>query len=96
MTTEYMAIVLEMLKVDLGISTDAYDNRFSQYIDYAVEEITREGITLDASAPNDLNLIAMYSAWLWRKRDSGDGMPRMLRYALNNKLIAQKLGDDDV
>lgn len=96
MTTEYMAIVLEMLKVDLGISTDAYDNRLSQYIDYAVEEITREGITLDASAPNDLNLIAMYSAWLWRKRDSGDGMPRMLRYALNNKLIAQKLGDDDV
>lgn len=96
MTTENMAIVLEMLKVDLGISTDAYDNRFSQYIDYAVEEITREGITLDASAPNDLNLIAMYSAWLWRKRDSGDGMPRMLRYALNNKLLAQKLGDDDV
>ena len=96
MTTENKAIVLEMLKVDLGISTDAYDNRFSQYIDYAVEEITREGITLDASAPNDLNLIAMYSAWLWRKRDTGYGMPRMLRYALNNKLIAQKLGDDDV
>lgn len=96
MTTENMAIVMEMLKVDLGISTEAYDNRLGQYIDYAVEEITREGIVLDVSKPNDLNLIAMYSAWLWRKRDSGDGMPRMLRYALNNKLIAQKLGDDDV
>lgn len=96
MTTENMAIVMEMLKVDLGISTDAYNNRLGQYIDYAVEEITREGIVLDVSKPNDLNLIAMYSAWLWRKRDSGDGMPRMLRYALNNKLIAQKLGDDDV
>lgn len=87
---------MEMLKVDLGISTDAYNNRLGQYIDYAVEEIAREGIVLDVSKPNDLNLIAMYSAWLWRKRDSGDGMPRMLRYALNNKLIAQKLGDDDV
>ena len=96
MTTENMAIVMEMLKVDLGISTDAYNNRLGQYIDYAVEEIAREGIVLDVSKPNDLNLIAMYSAWLWRKRDSGDGMPRMLRYALNNKLIAQKLGDDDV
>ena len=96
MTTENMAIVMEMLKVDLGISTEAYDNRHGQYIDYAVEEITREGIVLDVSKPNDLNLIAMYSAWLWRKRDSGDGMPRMLRYALNNKLISQKLGDDDV
>ena len=96
MTTENMAIVMEMLKVDLGISTEAYDNRLGQYIDYAVEEITREGIVLDVSKPNDLNLIAMYSAWLWRKRDSGDGMPRMLRYALNNKLISQKLGDDDV
>lgn len=96
MTTENMAIVLEMLKVDLGISTDTYNNRLGQYIDYAAEEITREGIVLDETAPNDLNLIVMYSAWLWRKRDSGDGMPRMLRYALNNKLIAQKLGDDDV
>lgn len=69
MTTENMAIVMEMLKVDLGISTEAYDNRLGQYIDYAVEEITREGIVLDVSKPNDLNLIAMYSAWLWRKRD---------------------------
>lgn len=82
--------ILEMLKVDLGISTDAYDERFESIIEYAVSEIEREGITLEDTVENQ-NLVAMYSAWLWRKRESGEGMPRMIRYALNNLLFSQKM-----
>ena len=95
MTTENKAIVLEMLKVDLGISKDAYDKRLSQYIDMAVASIQREGITLTETV-EDNSLVAVYSAWLWRKRETGEGMPRMIRYALNNRLFSQKLGDADV
>ena len=82
--------MLEMLKVDLGISSTAYDARLTQYITVAKAEIGREGITLSADSLDDENLIIMYAAWMWRKRESGEGMPRMLRYALNNRLFAEK------
>lgn len=85
------ATILAMLKVDLGISTDAYDERLAQYIQSAKTQIEREGITLDTDQVDDCTLIIMYSAWLWRKRADGDGMPRMLRYALNNRLFSEKM-----
>ena len=83
--------MLTMLKVDLGITTDAYDTRLAQYIESAQTEITREGATLDTTAAGDMQLIVMYAAWMWRRRDSMDGMPRMLRYQLNNRIFAEKM-----
>lgn len=82
---------LTMLKVDLGISVEAYDTRLSQYIQVAKKEIGREGITLSEEDLDDNNLVIMYAAYMWRKRESGDGMPRMLRYALNNRLFKEKM-----
>ncbi|MBO7730270.1 MAG: hypothetical protein J6S31_05355 [Lachnospiraceae bacterium] len=82
---------LTMLKVDLGISVEAYDTRLSQYIQVAKQEIGREGITLSEEDLDDNNLVIMYAAYMWRKRESGDGMPRMLRYALNNRLFKEKM-----
>lgn len=54
---------------------------------------------------DDANLIVMYAAYLYRNRVndseagyktaiSATGMPRMLRYALNNRLISQKMRTD--
>ena len=51
---------------------------------------------------DDANLIVMYAAYLYRNRASDSdtgyktaisatGMPRMLRYALNNRLFSQKM-----
>lgn len=84
--------ILTMLKVNLGLTSTAYDQRLSMLIETAREEITREGITIaeQPEAP-DANLLVMYADWLWRKRDSGEGMPRMLRYALNNRLFQEKI-----
>lgn len=83
--------MLEMLKIDLGISTTAYDARLAQYLTSAMDAIAIEGITLDDSAVSDMNLVVMYAAWLWRKRDTTDGMPRMLRWQLNNRLFHEKV-----
>lgn len=83
--------MLEMLKIDLGITTTAYDDRLTMYLENAQTEITREGISLNMSAVADMQLVVMYAAWTWRKRATGDGMPRMLRYALNNRLFSQKV-----
>ena len=89
------AAMLEALKVDLGISTTAYDSRLVQYLSGAKQAIEQEGITLDLTVYLDCSLQIMYAAWMWRKRDTGEGMPRMLRYMLNNRLFSEKVGEID-
>lgn len=92
MNAEQIQTLLSMLKVDLGIkSTTAYDERLSQYIEAADQAITEMGAILDYSVLKDNQLVVMYAAWTWRKRDSGEGMPRMLRYALNNRIFSEKV-----
>lgn len=85
------ATLLEMLKVDLGISTNAYDNRLLQYITSAKAYIEQEGVNLNTTVISDANLIVMYASWLWSKRDTNESMPRMLRWNLNNRLFAEKV-----
>lgn len=83
------ALLLTMLKTDLGImQTTAYDTRLGQYLDAAEQEIVKEGVSdFDTSSIDDAQLVVMYAAWLWRKRDTMEGMPRMVRYALNNRVF---------
>ena len=85
------AELLTALKIDLGITATVYDTRLTAYLEAAQAQMTREGITLQSSVDDD-TLTIMYAAWMWRSRDSGEGMPRMLRYAINNRLFAQKAG----
>ena len=82
---------LTMLKTDLGISVNSYDTRLSQYIKAAEASITREGVTLNDEAIDDVQLTVMYAAWMWQRRDGGEGMPRMLRYKLNNRIFSEKM-----
>lgn len=86
-----MDTMLEMLKVDLGISTTAYDTRLTTYLQSAKISIRTEGIDIDESVISDANLIITYAGWLWRKRDTNEGMPRMLRWQLNNRLFDEKV-----
>lgn len=87
---------LTMLKIDLGISAEVYDQRLTRYLQAAQTEIEREGITFPPEPPvDDEELIISYAAWKWRQRTTGEGMPRMLRYALNNRLFAQKARTED-
>lgn len=80
--------MLRMLKIDLGITASAYDDRLGQYLQSAKSEIEREGLTLSVSDDvSDANIVIQYAAWLWRKRDTGEGMPRMLRWEINNRLF---------
>ena len=84
--------MLAMLKTDLGISAaqTAYNTRLEQLLTAAQDMIIKEGAsTLDASDPLDQQLIVMYAAWLWRRRDEMTGMPRMLRLALNNRVFRE-------
>lgn len=88
------AEILTLLQVDLGemypsTQRQAYLN---QAITAAQAFITREGITLTSSA-EDGQLVEMYAAYLVRKRADDPGMPRMLRWALNNRIFSQKASE---
>lgn len=82
-------LLLVMLKQDLDILHTQKDAQLTNYIKIAKEMIAREGITL-GEGYEDQGLVVMYAAWIYRKRVSGDPMPRMLRAGLNNKLFSQK------
>lgn len=82
---------LAALKADLQIMTDRMDEALLlPMLDGAKSMIAREGISLTDSAEDGL-LVVMYAAYLYRKRkEENQAMPRMLRYALNNRLFSQK------
>lgn len=83
------AILLNDLKTDLGIKSGTFDDRLLSRIETAQERIAAEGATLTDSEA-DRDLIVMYAAWLWRSRVSGEKMPDMIRYALNNRVLGEK------
>lgn len=86
--------MLTALKVDLGITTKAYDERLGQYLISARAAIEKEGIEIDDASVSDCNLIVMYAAHLWRKRDTQEPIPKMLRWMMNNKLFSQKMTEE--
>ena len=92
MTNAQITSVVNSLKVDLGIlRTTAYDTRLTEIIKSSEAMIIREGVsTLNVDNLEDAQLVVMYSAWTWRRRDTGEGMPRMLRWALNNRIMGEK------
>lgn len=85
--------LLVFLMADLGEpnASEARKQWLLLQLKAAVSFIETEGVKL--SVPynyEDGALIVMYAAYLVRKRDANQGMPRMLRWALNNRLFSQK------
>lgn len=79
------ADILTALKVDLQISSTALDEYLGQLMKAARDFIAQEGIVLTDSVGDGM-LVEMYAAYLYRRRrEPNASMPRMLRWALNNK-----------
>ena len=87
------ADILALLQVDLGELYPSEQRKafLQQAIGAARAFISREGINLTESI-EDGQLVEMYAAYLVRKRATEEAMPRMLRWALNNRLFSQKAG----
>lgn len=87
---------LDMLKYNLGKLDTAQDEYLRHLIEAAQQMIAREGIDLDSAPESEAqSIVTMYAAYLYRRRAGDDqSMPRMLRYALNNLLFAQKAAPD--
>lgn len=83
---------LEFLRVDLGFMEP--DAATQKYMEHLLEtsrlELGAKGIDLIETNADDLSLIVMYAAWLYRRRDGSGAMPDMLRYAINNHKARMK------
>ena len=88
--------LLTLLQADLNLLMPD-ETRLAQLnhlLDSAFQFITREGVVL--TSPYSVEeLIIMYAAYLFRKRATDEGMPRMLRWALNNRIFGKKAGTEN-
>lgn len=91
-TDQTITTVLGMVKTDLGIlSSTKYDERLTQYIKAARDEIVRQGVSDLSDDVSDMQLAASFAGWLWRNRDKDAGLPIYLRKMLNNRIFSVKM-----
>lgn len=83
------AALLTKMKIDLGITSTAFDSRLTDKLTAAIQRIEAEGCTL-TNSESDQDLVLMYAEWMWHERRSGSGMPRMVRWELNNRVLGPK------
>ena len=90
--TEDDRLVLLEADLDMLSPPKQREAQLRHLLSAASSLIEREGIVL-ADTVEDNQLLVMYAAYLYRKRASDNpSMRRMLRYALNNRLMSQKAG----
>ena len=90
---------LALLKTDLGLIRISEEQKtfLEAILTTSASAISREGITLTDGDIECDALVAMYAAWVYRRRaEPGNtsfsvGMPRYLRSQLNNMLMSQKM-----
>ena len=76
---------LDLLSIDR-----TREAQLEHLINVAVQLIDREGVALAAPfSAEDAQLIIMYAAYLYQKRSTDEPMPRMLRFALNNRIFSE-------
>lgn len=90
---------LVLVKANLQMTTTANDVLLNHLLDQADALIQREGITDNGTTEYD-SCVIDYTAYLFRKRAASTsnangetGMPRFLRWELNNLLFSQKIAE---
>lgn len=90
----FTATEYQMLKADLGFYGEppaAVKTYMQRLLAAARSALEKDGVTIDENSLEDEGLVAMYAAWLYRKRDTGGGKPPMLREALNDRKVHEKV-----
>lgn len=94
MSEETLAICLSLFKLDLGITHNLRDEIFINRIKDAELELKSKPIDLSKETARDTQLIVDYAVWNYRKRQEDVGLPRNLKFRINNRVI-QKAGASD-
>jgi len=90
-----MQTILQLLKIDLGITHTLRDSFFIQLIKSTIKEIERRGITLDLSMADDQMLVVDYSAWTYRKRVEDAPLASNIQHRLRNRIVKERIKKQD-
>lgn len=85
-----METVLEMLKVDLGITHNLRDTYFNAQISACQNELAEKGIVLDLDTVSDQMLLADYTAWKYRNRTEDKPLADNLKWRIRNRIIKER------
>lgn len=82
-----METVLNLLKIDLGITHTLRDTFFTTLLQAVQKEIESKGITIDLTNTEDQMLLSDYAAWKYRKRQEDVGMSQNLLFRIRNRVV---------
>jgi hypothetical protein len=86
-----MDTLLNLFKIDMGITHNLRDAFFLQLIQGSILEIERRGITLDLKSADDQMLITDYSAWSYRKRQEDIPLANNIQHRIRNRIIQERV-----
>ena len=86
-----METLLQLFKIDLGITHNMRDAFFINLINGSIKEIERRGITLDLKSADDQMLIVDYAAWVYRKRQEDIPLAANIQHRLRNRIIKERI-----
>lgn len=86
-----MQTLLNLLKIDLGITHNLRDAFFLQSLQSSIKEIERRGITLNQKQADDQMLIVDYTAWAYRKRQEDLPLANNIQHRLRNRIISERI-----
>jgi hypothetical protein len=86
-----METLLNLLKIDLGITHNLRDAFFIKLINGTIKEIERRGITLDQESADDQMLIVDYATWTYRKRQEDIPLADNIQHRLRNRIIKERI-----
>jgi hypothetical protein len=86
-----METLLNLLKIDLGITHNLRDAFFTKLIEGTLKEIQRRGITSDLNSADDQMLIVDYAAWAYRKRQEDVPLANNIQHRLRNRIIKERI-----
>lgn len=86
-----MNTLLNLLKLDLGITHNLRDAFFIQLLGGTIKEIERRGITLDTNSSDDQMLVVDYACWTYRKRQEDIPLASNIQHRLRNRIIKERI-----
>ena len=90
-----MNTLLNLLKLDLGITHNLRDAFFLQLLDGTIKEIERRGITCDLKRADDQMLVVDYAVWMYRKRQEDVPLANNIQHRLRNRIIKERIAKQD-
>lgn len=89
-----METILELIKLDLGISHNKRDIYFVSLITAAIKELGYKGINIDTGKQDDIMLVVDYCLWRYRKRTEDVPLAENIQRRIREKKIRGRVNAD--